>query len=96
MRMAEPFAAWGIPTADCVVSIRQMYPDIRLIASGGIMDGVEGAKAVMLGAELFGMAARVLKAAAEADAEPVCAELRTVISQYKIARFLSCGIEKIA
>ncbi len=96
MRIAEPFAAWGIPTADCVASIRQLYPDIRLIASGGIMDGIEGAKAVMLGAELFGMAARVLKAAAEADAGPVCGELRTVISQYKIARFLSCGIEKIA
>ncbi len=95
MRLAEPFADWGIPTAECVAAIREKYPDIRLIASGGITDGVEGAKAVMLGAELFGMAARLLRAAAEDGPEPLCMELRTVISQYKIARFLSCGIEKI-
>ena len=95
-RLAEPFAGWGIPTAECIAAIRERFPDIRLIASGGIMDGVDGAKAVMLGAELFGMAARLLKAAAEADADRLCSELRMIISQYKIARFLSCGIEKIA
>ncbi len=96
LRMAEPFTSWGIPTAECVSAIHERFPDIRLIASGGIMDGVEGAKAVMLGAELFGMAARLLKAAAGPDPEQLCSELEMVISQYRIARFLSSGIEKIA
>ncbi len=95
LRLAEPFFGWGIPTAECVSAIHERFPDIRLIASGGIMNGVEGAKAVMLGAELFGMAARLLKAAAGPDPEQLCSELRLVISQYRIARFLSCGIEKI-
>lgn len=95
-QMAAPFADWGIPTAECVVSIHERYPEIRLIASGGIMNGVDAAKAVMLGAELCGMAGRLLRPAAEKDAEAVAGEIRMIITQYKIARFLSCGIEKIA
>ena len=95
-KLAAPFAEWGIPTAECLTSIREKYPEIRLIASGGIMTGVDAAKAVMLGAEICGMAARLLPAAAGGEAEAVASELRLIIEQYKIARFLSCGIEKIA
>ena len=58
------------------------------------MNGVEAAKAVLLGAELCGMAARLLPAAAEGTAETVCEEIRCVTEQYKIARFLSIGIER--
>ena len=95
-QMADPFSDWGIPTAECLTSICERYPEIRLIASGGITNGVEAAKAVMLGAELCGMAGRLLRTAAEKDAEAVADEIRMIIEQYKIARFLSCGIEKIA
>ena len=96
MELAQPFADWGIPTAECISSIHEKYPDIPLIASGGIMNGVEAAKGVWLGAKVCGMAARLLPAAADGTAADVCDVLRCVISQYKIARFLSCGIEKIA
>ena len=96
LALAEPFSGWGIPTAECVRKIHERYPDIRLIASGGITDGVEAAKAVRLGAELCGMAARLLDPAAEGSAEDVCKVLRCVCGQYKIACFLSSGIEKIA
>ena len=91
--LAEPFADWGIPTAECIRTIHETYPDIRLIASGGITNGVEAAKAMLLGAGLFGMAARLLPAAAKGSAETVCGEIRRIIEQYKIARFLSSGIE---
>lgn len=94
--MAAPFADWGIPTAECLAAIHERYPEIHLIASGGIMNGVEAAKAVLLGAEICGMAGRLLRTAAEGDEEAVASEIRLIISQYKIARFLSCGIEKIA
>lgn len=96
LELAEPFADWGIPTADCLESIHKEYPEIRLIASGGIMNGVDGAKAICLGAELFGMAARLLPAAAQDSPESLINELRIIIQQYKIARFLSSGIEKIS
>ena len=93
-KLAEPFADWGIPTAECIRSIHEAHPEIRLIASGGILNGVEAAKAILLGAELSGMAARFLRAAAEGTAETVCEELRCVMEQYKIARYLSSGIER--
>lgn len=96
LALAEPFAGWGIPTAECVRSIRGKYPDIRIIASGGIRNGVEAAKAVMLGADLCGLAGCLLKPAAEGAPEDVLKMLRIVCEQYRIARFLSCGIEKIA
>ena len=93
-KLAEPFADWGIPTAECIRSIHEAHPEIRLIASGGIMNGIEAAKAILLGAELSGMAARLLPAAAKGTAENVCEELRCVMEQYKIARFLSSGLEQ--
>lgn len=94
-KIAAPFADWGIPTAECLASIHEQYPEIRLIASGGILNGVDAAKAVMLGAGLCGMAGRLLQSAAEGDADTVAEEIRLIIAQYKIARFLSCGIEKM-
>ena len=93
-RLAESFADWGIPTAECIMTIHEAHPEIRLIASGGIMNGVEAAKAIFLGAELCGMAARLLPAAAEGTAETVCEDILCVAEQYKIARFLSSGIER--
>ena len=93
-KTAEAFSDWGIPTAECIEKIHSKYPQIRLIASGGISNGVEAAKAILLGAEICGMAARLLPAAAEDSAESVSLELKCLIEQYKIARFLSAGIEK--
>lgn len=93
-KTAEAFSDWGIPTAECIEKIHSKYPQIRLIASGGISNGVEAAKAILLGAEICGMAARLLPAAAEDSAESVSLELKCLIEQYKIASFLSAGIEK--
>lgn len=62
-RIAEMFIDWGIPTAECIEEIRNEYPDMPLIASGGISNGVEGAKAIALGANLFGIARPFLIAA---------------------------------
>lgn len=94
--LAAPFEAWGIPTAECIAAIRMSDPSVRLIASGGIMDGVDAAKAILLGAELCGLAGRLLPSAAAENAEPLKAELNMIIRQYRIARFLSTGIEKTA
>ena len=94
-KIAAPFADWGIPTAECIRSIHQKYPEIKLIASGGITNGVEAAKAIFLGAQLCGMALHLLNAAAEGSAEKVAEEITCVIKQYKIAHFLSNGIVRI-
>ncbi|MGY6528711.1 MAG: type 2 isopentenyl-diphosphate Delta-isomerase [Cyanobacterium sp.] len=64
-QLGKTFANWGIPTADCVKDITQKYPDIPLIASGGIRNGLEVAKLIALGADLVGLAYPFLKSAME-------------------------------
>lgn len=62
-RVARAFADWGIPTAESIRYVREAAPDLPLIASGGLRDGVEIAKSIALGADLGGIAGPFLKAA---------------------------------
>lgn len=66
-RLGMTFADWGLPTAECITGIRAVASDIPLIASGGLRDGLEAAKAIALGADLAGLASPFLKAAAESE-----------------------------
>jgi len=84
-RLGITFADWGIPTADCITTVRQVAPNIPLIASGGLRHGLEVAKAIALGADLAGLAMPFLRAAAESEAtlhalaEVLIAEITTVL-----------------
>ncbi len=62
---ASAFRDWGIPTAAAIQEIHTTLPDIPLIASGGIRNGVEAAKCIALGADIVGMAGPFLRAATE-------------------------------
>ena len=64
---AAAFKDWGIPTAQAVQEVRAALPEVLLIASGGIRDGVEGAKCLALGANLVGMARPFLQAISESE-----------------------------
>lgn len=63
--ISELYRNWGIATADCLMAIRAEMPAMPLIASGGIRHGLDGAKAVRLGADLVGQAGQLLHAATE-------------------------------
>lgn len=58
----EPFLDWGVPTVDALLSVRAACPQGRLIASGGIANGLDAGKALWLGAEMASMAGPMLKA----------------------------------
>lgn len=62
-QLGQTFADWGIPTADCITDIKEYNPEIPLIASGGIRNGLEVSKAIALGADLVGLAFPFLQAA---------------------------------
>lgn len=62
-RSAEAFNSWGIPTKDCLRSVRNELPEILLVASGGMKTGLDAAKALALGANSVGFARKLLEAA---------------------------------
>jgi len=84
-RLGMTFADWGLPTAECITSIRAIATDIPLIASGGLRHGMDAAKAIALGADIAGLALPFLQAAAESEAalhdltEVLIAEITTVL-----------------
>jgi isopentenyl-diphosphate Delta-isomerase len=63
-RVAAAFAGWGIPTAEAIAGARAVHPGGLVIGSGGIVDGLDVAKAIALGADIAGMAGPFLRSAA--------------------------------
>jgi isopentenyl-diphosphate delta-isomerase len=77
---------WGIPTAEALKDVARSVK-VPIIASGGIRNGVEAAKALAMGASLAGMALPLLKPATE-SAESVKKYLEKIIFQLEDAMFL--------
>jgi isopentenyl-diphosphate Delta-isomerase len=84
--LGEVYRNWGIATADSLAAIRGTLPDMPLIASGGIRHGLDGAKAVRLGAGLVGQAGSLLQSATEGP-EAVIAHVKAWEKAFKIACF---------
>ena len=85
-RIAEAFGDWGYPTPRATAALRAALPHVPLIASGGIRDGVQIAKALAVGADLAGLALPFLRAADESDT--AVAELITeLVTALRIALF---------
>lgn len=84
--IAGEFASWGIPTAESIVMARQGSPQLPLIASGGIRNGIDAAKAIALGADVVGIAAPLLQAACKSS-QDVSEYLQEIIEVLRIAMF---------
>lgn len=59
----ELFARWGVPTAESLIACKAALPSkMAVVASGGIRNGIEVAKALALGADVVAYALPLLKA----------------------------------
>jgi isopentenyl-diphosphate delta-isomerase len=85
-RVAAGFASWGIPTARSVLTARGVSPEGLVIASGGVRDGMDVAKAIALGADLAGIAGPFLRAI-DAGMDEACGFAQEVVETLRIVMF---------
>ncbi len=85
-RVAKAFRDWGIPTSESIQMVRRAFPDLPIIASGGLRDGVDIAKCIALGAEIGGMAGLFLKAA-DHSVQDVIRAIDVLSQQIRICMF---------
>lgn len=92
-RIAEAFGDWGYATPRGTAALRAALPHLPLVASGGIRDGVQVAKALALGADMAGLALPFLRAADESEAA-VAALIDELVVALRIALFAtgSCAL----
>ncbi|MBT8042918.1 MAG: type 2 isopentenyl-diphosphate Delta-isomerase [Pontiella sp.] len=85
--LGELFSDWGVPTP---LALRMMKPyrsEVDLIASGGLRNGIDMAKSIILGASLCGMAKPFLNPARESPAA-VRTVIRRIRREFTTAMFL--------
>ncbi|MFS0674786.1 type 2 isopentenyl-diphosphate Delta-isomerase [Ornithinibacillus sp. 179-J 7C1 HS] len=83
---AEAFNSWGIPTKDCIVSVRNELENVPLVASGGMKTGLDAAKAITIGADIIGFARSLLQAATD-SVEEVVKVMEQIEFELKITMF---------
>ncbi|MFQ6059793.1 MAG: type 2 isopentenyl-diphosphate Delta-isomerase [Thermoplasmata archaeon] len=90
-RLGRTFWNWGVPTP---VSLLEANVGLPMIATGGIRNGLDVTKAMVLGASGTGIASKLLPFAKKSS-EAVVEELNLIISELKAAMFLT-GSKTIA
>ncbi len=80
--VAAAFDDWGVPTAIALSDAHAAAPEVPLIASGGMRDGVDAAKALALGATAAGLARPFLLAA---RSDTACETAATLVRQLRVA-----------
>ncbi|MEA3339034.1 MAG: type 2 isopentenyl-diphosphate Delta-isomerase [Chloroflexota bacterium] len=85
-QVAAAFADWGIPTAESLLMALRGAPELLAIASGGIRDGIQIAKAIALGATACGAAGPFLHAASKSVAA-VTDLITVLVTQLRVAMF---------
>jgi isopentenyl-diphosphate delta-isomerase len=93
-RAGALFARWGVTTAESIQACRAHLPHLTLVASGGIRNGIEIAKAIALGADAAAIALPILKAA-EISAEAAEEAIQQLLLELRTALFVT-GVSDIA
>ena len=94
MRGGETFWDWGIPTPKSILEVgKAINWNLPIIATGGVRNGLDVAKALVLGANAAGMAHILLRPAIR-DKQFTIFELNIIIKELRTAMFL-LGADKV-
>jgi isopentenyl-diphosphate delta-isomerase len=88
----NPLWDWGIRTTDAlqdVVPLKQRYPGLCVIASGGITGGMDCAKSLALGADMTASARPLLKALMDGGTKGLRRRIEQWIAECTAAMFLT-------
>lgn len=88
------FYDFGVPTAISIINVREACPEQMIIASGGIKNGMDIVKAIILGADLCGMSGEILRYLLVGNFEYAKEYLESVVLQMKEAMCL-LGVKNI-
>jgi isopentenyl-diphosphate Delta-isomerase len=85
--LGKEFWDFGIPTAASIILTKKNFKG-KIIATGGIRSGLDCVKALILGADLCGIALPVLKAQNKGGSKEVKKYLKKIIEEIHTAMFL--------
>lgn len=85
--MGRLFSAWGIPTAASVIEVTSVR-GLKVIASGGIRNGLEAAKAMALGADYVGVARPILEQVVKGGSASATNWIKNFSRELRVAMFL--------
>ena len=91
--LGELYKDWGIPTPLALKMLKPYKNDFEFISSGGIRNGLDMVKSMILGASLCGLAKPFL-APAQISADAVRTEIQKLKKEFCVALFL-LGIDNI-
>lgn len=86
-RLGQTFWNWGIPTP---VSVIEAAVGLPIIATGGVRNGMDVARAIVLGASCAGIARPLLRPAVE-GIHRLLEELEMIVSELRAAMFLTAS-----
>ncbi|HEC81431.1 MAG TPA: type 2 isopentenyl-diphosphate Delta-isomerase [Thermoplasmatales archaeon] len=96
-RRGKTFWDWGIPTPQSLMEVIEVAKGKKeVIATGGIRNGLDAAKALALGADAVGIAQAILKPATFGKKTAIN-EMDAILKEFKAAMFLvgAINVEKL-
>lgn len=92
--LGKTFQDWGLTTPQALKQARSFQTQAQFIASGGIRNGIDMVKSVIMGAQICGVAAPLLKPAM-ASTNATIETIEQLQQEFRTAQFL-LGMPKVA
>ena len=87
-RLGKTFWDWGIPTPQSIGLVRGALPRTPIVATGGLRNGLDAARAIALGADMAGFAGHMFRAAAVGP-DAASLEAGLILEELRTAMFLT-------